>query len=377
MIKMSLAVFLVLWSSLTWAQSPEIQSPSVQYQPVIKAGATGLSIAAVGDLLLHSPLHRQALNHDLGHRSLWPEVEPWLLSADIAYANLEGPTAEGVAPGGRSVKDPGLVFDKYVYNSYPMFNYHAFLLQDLLDSGIDVVSTANNHALDRGALGVDRTIDALKKVNLPFTGTRRSDTFLTVEQTPWQTIVQKRGWTTAWIACSFSTNGIPDRHHQVLQCFEDRDTLLRLVSVLSQNSAVDAVIVTPHWGVEYVDRPDQSIQKLARDLLESGALAVIGAHPHVPQPWEKYTTKDGREGLIVYSLGNFVSNQFGKLKTQTSILTQIHLVKNPGEKAQIQQTKILPLMMTRKNNQYQVVPILDPNDYPAAHQHLLRMFGSP
>lgn len=364
-------------SGLSHAQSPSLQSDLVQFNPSTSPQFQTLSISAVGDVLLHSPLHRQALQHPLRHRSLWPEVEPFLQSSDIAYANLEGPAAQGVAPGGKVVKDPGLVFDKYVYNSYPMFNYHDFLIQDLLDSGIDVVSTANNHALDRGALGVDRTIEALESAKLPFTGTRKSDTSLGVDQTPWQTIVQKNGFTTAWIACSFSTNGVPDPKHQVLHCFQNKATLLKLVSVLSQHAGVDAVIVTPHWGVEYVDRPDQSIKSLAHDIIDAGALVVLGAHPHVPQPWEKYTAKDGRETLIVYSLGNFVSNQFGRLKTQTSILAQVQLIKNPGEKAQIQSAQVLPLIMTRKNNQYQVVPMLNSTDYPAAYQHVSNMFGNP
>jgi poly-gamma-glutamate capsule biosynthesis protein CapA/YwtB (metallophosphatase superfamily) len=68
------------------------------------------------------------------------------------------------------VTDPGRVFDRNVYSSYPRFNYHASLLDDLIRSGVDVVSTANNHALDRESTGVDATIAALDRVGLAHTG---------------------------------------------------------------------------------------------------------------------------------------------------------------------------------------------------------------
>src|SRR5690606_29929564 len=106
--------------------------------------------------------------------SLWKGVKDLLQKADITYANLEGPTASGTNAYGRNVTDPGLRFDNVVYTSYPMFNYHPTLLDDLIASGVDVVSTSNNHSFDRRSLGADRTTDALEQRGIAFTGTRRA-----------------------------------------------------------------------------------------------------------------------------------------------------------------------------------------------------------
>jgi len=265
-----------------------------------------ITIAAVGDLLFHKKLQVQALRKSGTYRMFWSELDPVIAGADLAYGNLEGPAANGVAIGGRKVKDPGRRYDDRVYQSslkYLSFNYHPSSISDIKASGFDVVSTANNHAMDRSSLGVDRTIDNLVLRGLAFTGTRKSDS----EATDWGVRLQAGGLDIAVVACSYSTNGLADRKGQVLLCYKHQDRVLDEIRRLSKTA--DAVILTPHWGVENSHRPDRRQQKLARAAIDAGAVAVLGAHPHVLQPWEKYKTADGRDGLIVYSMGNFISNQ--------------------------------------------------------------------
>lgn len=329
-----------------------------------------LTVVAVGDVLLHQPLHQQAMHHPMGHRSLWLPVEPWITHADIAYANFEGPAATGVALGGRQVKDPGPVFDKRVYTSYPMFNYHMSLIGDLQASGFDVVSTANNHAMDRGSVGADKTIDAMRTYGMSYTGTRRSDE----PNAPWFTVVERNGFRTAWLACSFSTNGLPDPKHQVLDCYKDEAQLMGLVLHLAQSTMIDAVFVTPHVGIEYEDRPRPESRRLNRALIEAGATAVFGAHPHVPQPWEKHVTANGREGFIIYSLGNFVSGQFHRTTTRASLLVQLTLVRTWDGHTRIESVMHVPLEMTREGGTYRVQPITPTWGTPVLRQHLERMF---
>ena len=278
-----------------------------------------LTIAAVGDVLLHSPLQRQAYAHEDSHMSLWNGVADLLAAADITYGNLEGPTAAGVDKFGRDVPDPGKVFDDVVYSSYPQFNYHPSLVDDLLATGFDVVSTSNNHSLDRRSLGADRTIDTLQAAGLQFTGTRKSD-----QSGEWHTVTEANGFRIAWLGCTFSTNGIPDTDDQVLMCYEDRQEVLALISDLAGDPALDAVITTPHWGVEYVHEPRAQEVDLAHEMIDAGATAVLGGHPHVLQPWERYETPDGREGFIIYSLGNFVSNQ-SQLPRRSTLLLYLGL----------------------------------------------------
>ena len=126
------------------------------------AAGKRITVSALGDILLHSPLQIQAYASSEKYESLWSSVKATMNKADLSYANFEGPSAEGTASGGRQVQDPGPRFDKVVYSSYPLFNYHPSLIDGVKAFGIDFVGTANNHAMDRSSTGVDKTIDAMR-----------------------------------------------------------------------------------------------------------------------------------------------------------------------------------------------------------------------
>lgn len=279
-----------------------------------------LVIGASGDILIHGRLQRQAMKHALRFRSLWSGVEDLFAAADMMYLNLEGPAARGVKLGGGYTTDPGFRFDDEVYTSYPQFNYHPHLIEDLCASGVDVVSTANNHSLDRGWRGIDRTIEALNAQNMPYTGTRLAAFKKSTTPPPRHVVVEKKGFRVAWLSCTFSVNGLPDYKDQVLRCYEDRKELLSTITALSKDDTLDAVMVTPHWGLEYTTAIRKKERVLAVDILEAGATAVLGAHPHVLQPWLTHTTRDGRRGLIVYSLGNFISNMSEPARRASAIV---------------------------------------------------------
>lgn len=305
-----------------------------------------IRVVGVGDILLHGSLQTQAVKHKLRFKSLWSSIIPLFKEADVAYANLEGPTADDVVIGGtlRKAGSVGFVFDNEVYTGYPRFNYHSILVSDIKESGIDVVSTANNHSLDREGLGIDKTIEALNSVGLPYTGTKT--TYISGQQ--WHTVTEAKGRRIAWLACTYGTNGNRDKLGQVLLCFQQRDLLLRTVSQLSKDPAIDAVIVTPHWGTEYALEHNSQQTRLGREIIEAGAIAVIGTHPHVVQPWEKYTTKSGREGLIAYSTGNFVAGQ-APIEKRTSLMVSLSLTARPGEKLEIRGAEFVPLLISRSS----------------------------
>jgi hypothetical protein len=321
------------------ADGPTFAHGPVKFSRACEAGDR-LTIAAVGDVLLHGPLQQQAVASAQRFRSLWTGVADLLAAADVTYANLEGPVAQGVSAAGASVRDPGFRFDEVVYSSYPQFNYHPYLIDDLLASGVDVVSTANNHSLDRRSLGVDRTLDALEAAGLPYTGTRRKGD----DESPWYAVTKQKGFTLAWLACTYATNGIPDPNDQVLDCFADPAALEAMVRELAARPGVDAVIVTPHWGVEYQANPEWDQSRLAHRLLDAGATAVIGSHPHVTQPWEKHLTSDGRETFAIYSLGNFVSGQTS-LARKSTLMLYLGLTRGADGRTFVAGARYLPLYM--------------------------------
>ncbi len=287
-----------------------------------------LTIVAVGDLLFHKQLEQQALTPTGNYRDFWKPLANVLASADLTYANFEGAAADGVTSGLDIVKDPGREWNNRVYSSPVLtlsYNYHPSVIDDLIASGFDIVSTANNHAYDRGAVGIDRTVFNLQKRGLAFSGTHDR---ASLDQ-PYSIVTRVKGFNVAWLACTFSLNGFDDRKGQVLNCFSEREKVLGEIKRLVASPEIDAVILTPHWGQEGSVTPEKRQRTLAKDAIQAGATAVVGTHPHVVGPWEKVASADGREGLVIYSTGNFISNQ-RKPEQRIGELALLELTKEPG-----------------------------------------------
>lgn len=326
------------------------QAETLYFEGACQSGDR-LTVAAVGDLLFHKKLQAQAYSKNSSFKRFFTPVQKVLKGADLAYGNLEGPAAAGVGPGGRAVKDPGKRLGE-VYGA-PLkslaFNYHPSVASDLRQSGFDVLSTANNHSMDRGALGADRTIDTMRKAGMPFTGSRKRGE----APKPWHVRTKAKGFTVAWIGCSYSTNGIPDPKKQILHCYKQAPEILAEIKQLHENPDVDAVFLAPHWGIENRHRPGDQQRNLARDAIEAGATAVFGAHPHVLQPWEKFVTKGKREGLIVYSAGNFISNQ-RQTAERTGIMAIVELVRMEGGGTKIAAAGYIPTWVEIDNKGHRV-----------------------
>jgi poly-gamma-glutamate synthesis protein (capsule biosynthesis protein) len=333
-----------------------------------------VTIAAVGDLLLHRELQKQAFAAPQRYRALWSGVEDLLGRTDLTYANLEGPTAPGITRGRELVADPGLRFDNKVYTGYARFNYHPSLGIDLASAGVDVVSTANNHALDRGPVGIDRTLDALDTAGLRYTGTRRQST----PKAPWHAVTEAGGMRIAWLSCTLHTNYEEDAFGQVLPCFDDPNRVPKLVAKLAADETIDAVIVTPHWGKEYAPLPRPKETALARRLIEAGAVAVIGSHPHVLQPWERVVADDGRQGLVVYSLGNFASHQ-RDLPRRSSIVLYLGLRRDPEGRVVPAGARYVPLHVRMEGDKeaFFVEAIDRVGGHEDARAHVVQTFGAP
>jgi poly-gamma-glutamate synthesis protein (capsule biosynthesis protein) len=348
------------------APAPDEKAP--KFTRACEAGDR-VTIAAVGDLLLHHELQIQAYAAPDNFLVLWSGVKDLISQADVSYANFEGTAAAGLNRKGVAVADPGRRFDKVVYSSYPRFNYHPSLVDDLVRTGFDVVSTANNHAMDREPPGVDATIAALAKGGLVHTGTRATTA---AADAPWHAITESKGVRVAWLACTHHTNQIPDPHGQVLTCYDGKAEAE--VAKLAADPNIDAVIVTPHWGKEYKPLPDAAQRSLAGRLAEAGATAVIGGHPHVLQPWEVRKTKDEREVFVMYSLGNFASHQI-ELPQRSSMILYLGLTKPPGKKAFVHGARYVPLHVRQKGDEF-FVEAIDRVAGPANSRALtVKVFG--
>lgn len=214
-------------------------------------------------------------------------IAPEVVKADYAVVNLEVPLGGGPD-----------------YSGYPMFSAPDDFAKELRDHGFDLFLTANNHCLDRRGKGGLRTLDVLDRLGVDHIGTFR-DSLERKKNVPF--IKDIKGIKVGFLNYTYGTNGIsPDRGIEV--AYINKNRMAQEIAA-TRNAGAEIVVVTVHWGVEYVLNENASQRELGDYLLEQGADMVIGGHPHVVQPWKIVDNKStGKKGLIVYSLGNFISN---------------------------------------------------------------------
>jgi hypothetical protein len=260
------------------------------------ADAVHFTLAATGDTFPHENI--QAVGEAEGYDVLFDAVRPFLQAADLAYTNFDGAMLEGAG-----------------YTGYPLFNFKPALATALANAGIDLVSTANNHILDRGPEGIDATLQVLAANGITQHGVVASSA---TERPPYLPITLSRDGaivTVGFISATWGTNGIPDPNNQVNLLYQTNSYTNQggvrpelLAAVRQAAAATDLVVVAPHWGYEYQFYPDSSQITAARQLAEAGADIILGAQSHTLQPVDILDV-DGRQVLVIYSLANFLASQ--------------------------------------------------------------------
>lgn len=327
-------------------------------------------LAFAGDVLLHQLIQSEAAARPEGFALALAPIAPALSAAHVTLVNLEGPVARDIGPSNREEADPGVRFDNRIYSGFPRFNYHPSIAAALNGAGVDVVQTANNHALDRGPLGVDRTLEALAQAGLQSTGTVPQ-----AAQRPWHAIRSVSGHRIAFLACTFSSNGLSDPRRQALGCYGNEPSIPNLVQSLSEQSDIDGVVLLPHWGTEYSAVPNARQRRLAQAAADAGVIAIVGAHPHVLQPLEMLRASDGRAVPVAYSLGNLISSQW-RLEQRTGAILYLDLGRDAGGRLIAGSPRLMPTRVERTVAQGVAV-------YPAALvpqgdeslRHAQRVFG--
>ncbi|AYB32771.1 CapA family protein [Chryseolinea soli] len=247
---------------------------------------TRLSLLFAGDVMGHDSqiaAAYDATKKTYDYTACFQYIKPYIESADLAIANLE------VTLGGPP------------YSGYPQFSSPDQLAVTLKDVGFDALVTANNHCVDRGKKGIERTVAMLDSFNIPHTGTFY-DTVSRLNDSP--LILEKNGFTLALLNYTYGTNGITVPKGKIVNLLDT--AVIRQDLLKAQSLHPDAIIVFTHWGIEYQNLPSKIQKDLTDFCFAHGARLVIGAHPHVLQPMEWRKEKNQ---FVAYSLGNFVSGQ--------------------------------------------------------------------
>jgi len=249
-----------------------------------------VTFVAVGDVLLARGVGRRIKQHGLD----WPfeKVAATLRSADLAFCNLECPLSV------RGVK----INKPYCFKADPS------TVKCLTNAGFDIVSLANNHAMDCSRTGLVEMMQFLEEPGIRHTGAGD-----TLADASLPTIVEVNGLRIAFLARNtLFPEGVWLRPNAPGIAPLEPDTIEAEVADAARRA--DVVIVSLHWGVEYRTQPKESQRELARKLVDAGANLILGHHSHVPQPIEEY-----HGGVIAYSLGNFLFDSPFKKCTQSMI----------------------------------------------------------
>ncbi|MFC4101037.1 CapA family protein [Paenibacillus xanthanilyticus] len=311
------------------------------------APPTNATWVAAGDVMMHMPqlpAYYDAKTKRYDFSPYFESVRAIISEGDWSLANLETPIA-GKALG---------------YSGFPMFNAPTELAEALREAGFTIVTNANNHSLDRGAEGISRTLAALEAQQLVTKGTYRSKA-----EAEKLTIVEKKGIRMGLLAYTYGTNGIPlpDAMPYAVDLIDEQKMLGDIAKL--KEAGADFITVALHFGTEYQTSPSDEQMKLARKLIAHGADIIAGAHPHVVQPYEmvEVTEQDGtiRKGLVIYSMGNFISNQRGGTKDY-GLLMKVGIRKDHATgKTTIQEVEPIPTWVYRyktgKVNHYRIVPL--------------------
>lgn len=264
-------------------------------------GAARFSLAAVGDALIHKGVYDAAAVKGGGYdfRPMLRLVKSRIAPHDMAFYNQE------TILGGTKL---GL-------STYPRFNSPREVGDAFLDAGFNLVSLANNHTLDRGEKGV---LASLEYWNGKKSVTAGSS--LTAEKEKDIRLIRVNGISCAFLAYTTATNGLkaPEgKGHYVSLYTPERAKS----DVARARKKADVVIVSMHWGSEYVFAPTGEQKKIAEHLASLGVSIVLGHHPHVVQPVAMV-----KNTLVVYSLGNFLSAQ-KELHKLVGLLVSLDVVK--------------------------------------------------
>lgn len=265
-----------------------------------------ITLLFVGDLMQHQAqidaAHVSEGKYD--YSSCFSLIKEQISQADLAIGNLE------VTLGGRP------------YRGYPMFSAPDEYLQAIKDAGFDILLTANNHCLDRGKKGMERTIQLLDSSGIRYAGTYKN---LSERRQRYPLFINRNGFRIALLNYTYGTNGIKATSPNIVN-YIDKNTILQDIQSAKARQP-DAIIACMHWGEEYQSLPNREQRELANWLLQQGVTHIIGSHPHVIQPME-LRTNGTEQHIIVYSLGNFISNM-SKANTDGGLIFTLQLEKHP------------------------------------------------
>ena len=292
-------LFLKLNTSKKAKKDPVIEKEDVKVQKIYEA-----RVFMVGDALIHSNVYEDARGTDGSYdfKPMLEQIKPISIKYDLKYYNQE--TILGGATLG--------------YSSYPRFNSPTEVGDAFLDAGFNLVSLATNHTMDKGEAGVINSVNYWKsKENVVYSGQWTSN-----EEREESHVYNINGISYAFFSYTTWTNGLetPAGKEYLNNVYSPEKAAADIAKV---KDLADVIIVAMHWGTEYSLGVSSQQTEIANYLSSLGVNLIIGAHPHVVEPVEYIN--DGKT-FVIYSLGNFISDQIG-IERLTGLMMEVTIKK--------------------------------------------------
>lgn len=297
-----------------------------------------LTICFMGDIMMHTRQIEEARKKDgtYDFSSYFRLIEDRISSADIAIGNMEFTLAG----------EP--------YSGYPCFSAPDGFEDYLADVGFDIFLAANNHILDKGSKGAERTAAALGRLTetkgTKFTGLASDESMLKANN-PLNVI--RKGIRLAFINFTYGTNLGGDRHWPKTNYIGEKGKISDAFAEARRFNA-DITIALPHWGPEYQLRHSREQEETAEWLAETGADMIVGSHPHVVQD-----TASVNGIPVIYSLGNAVSNMSAE-NTQLELMVTARIIRSGNGDISLGPLELTWLWCSRPGgfgSSYTVVPV--------------------
>jgi poly-gamma-glutamate capsule biosynthesis protein CapA/YwtB (metallophosphatase superfamily) len=316
------------------------------------------TIAATGDILIHSAVWERAAAYAEGSarpfdfRPMFAKVAPFLRAADLAVCHVETPV---------SADGTGL-------SSFPVFNVPHEIVDAIEWAGYDTCSTSSNHSLDQGVDGIHATLDALDRVGLEHAGTAR-----TKAESRRPTILDVNGVRVAHLSYSYGFNGFqPPADQPWVANLIDPEAIVAEARKARARGA-EFVMVSLHWGSQYVVPPTSEQVAVGRQVLKAKAVdLILGHHAHVVQPIDRI-----RGEYVVYGLGNLLSNMTTSCTgctagVQDGVIAHLTVVER-GRRFVVERVRYTPTWV-EQGTTWRILPVagaLDAGTTPEALRPLL------
>ncbi|MDD3569542.1 MAG: CapA family protein [Lachnospiraceae bacterium] len=288
-------------------------------------------LTVTGDLMVHSWQYNEAYNKETGAYDFshnFSEIKKYFTESDLVIGNLETVFAG---------EDKGI-------SDYPSFNTPDSFAKALKEAGFNLLTTANNHCMDKGTDGLNRTIKVLDDLGIDHFGT-----YLSKEQRDSILVKDVNGIKIAFLSYTYGTNGIPVSSEYSVNRIDGGNME---ADISRAKGMADLVVVMPHMGTEYEETVRDEYKALADKMFDAGADIILASHPHVLQPMEyrTITNPDGttRDGFIIYSLGNCISSQTTPPRN-AGVILNLEIQQLNDDKPEIKQVSVIPIWTQFRN----------------------------